>query len=104
MLYVSEDIIWRCWRKTDILPETLDADTHNNVGSASLPEKLKDINSKLFDDLCVLIKEVKFKSDVTGVDIIGSEKLFGHSFVNDSSLSSEDYQEISNVWINIEDD
>ena len=39
--YVSEDNIRRFWKKADILSETWDADTNNDVVNASLPEKAK---------------------------------------------------------------
>ena len=102
--YVSEDIIWKCWRKADILSETWDADTNNYVESAFLPERVKQVCAEVCDELCALMKEVKFKLYTTGVDTIGSENVFENSFVNDSGLSYEDYQELSNAWINIEDE
>ena len=74
--YVSEDIIRRCWRKSDILPVTWDADTNNDIGSASLTEKTKHVSAEVCDELCALMKEVKFKADSTVVYTIVSAKVF----------------------------
>ena len=53
--YVSSDSIRRCWRKASILPVTWETDINNDVGSASLPKKLKMISKEQSDELCELM-------------------------------------------------
>ena len=87
--YVSEDNIRRFWKKADILSETWDADTNNEVCKCFSSWKGKtQVSAKLCDELCDLMKEVQLKAYYTGVDTIGSAKVFENSFVNDNGISS----------------
>ena len=76
--YVSEESIWRCWRKADILPATWIADINNTAGSTSLTAKHKMISNELCDELCQLMTNVKIKV-VECVDTSAIDGLPPHS-------------------------
>ena len=50
--YVTNESIKRCWRKTDILPETWNLDINNDVGRESIPARQKLLSKEVSDELC----------------------------------------------------
>ena len=102
--YVSDESVRRCWRKANVLPATWNADIINDVGSASLAQKDKQVSAEACDELCNLMEQVKLKADESGVDAAGKARVFEKSFVSDGNLSHTDFELMRDVWIDAEDD
>eukprot|EP00957_Ditylum_brightwellii_P049843 3778849-Ditylum_brightwellii.AAC.1 len=101
--YVTDESVCRCWRKSNVLPTSWNADINNNVGSASLPEKAVTLSKADTLELCQLVADVKLKADGVYLDVHASAKVFKDTFVSDPNCSPQDLQDIADAWFNIED-
>eukprot|EP00957_Ditylum_brightwellii_P019005 1430537-Ditylum_brightwellii.AAC.1 len=88
--YVSDESVSRCWRKADMLPPTWNADINNNVGSASLPGKVKTLDKEDTFDLCQLMADVKLKANGVLLDTNHDATVFKDTFVSDPDCGPQD--------------
>lgn len=105
--YARVDGIKRCWRKADILPLSWVQDINNEVGSASVPDKDKRISKEECDELCSLLKSIQIKTSESNVNTATTAYGLADSFASEveaQNLSNEQWQEMVENWIEIEDD
>ena len=102
--YVYNKIIHRLWKNADILPTTWKVNINNEVGSASISEKVKVVSKKICTDLCQYMSDVELKAKEYSVyKTSPAGSAFNNSFVSDINFSSGDSECMVETWINIED-
>jgi hypothetical protein len=97
--YVSDTSVQRCWRKADILPATWNACIENNVGS----RKVSKVDVDTCSELCSLMKKIKIEAEKVKLDVV-SNPIFDDSFVTDDDFNEEEWEEIGNSWVDLEED
>eukprot|EP00978_Attheya_sp_CCMP212_P040327 scaffold218826_cov32-Attheya_sp.AAC.1 len=101
--YAYNDSIQRCLRKSDILPSTWMMDINNDVGSASMSNKLKRISDEDCNDLCSSMKNLLTKVTNTRLDLSKEEHVLQGSFVEESFDDSE-LRAMAEEWVDVESD
>ena len=102
--YVSTESIRRCWRKADILPITWNIDINNEVGHASTPEWKKVVSNDTCNELCNLMNSIKLRANECSIDTTTAVgNVFRDTFVTDGDISNDDFHDMAEAWVNIED-
>ena len=93
------------WGEADVLAETLKVNTNKDVGRASILAKKSVLSKEDSDELCDLMSSIKFRANVSSVDLSSSTvNTFKDSFVSDGDLSRDDMENVAEVWVDIEND
>jgi hypothetical protein len=98
--YASNDSIKRCWRRSGLLPVSLIADMNNEIGSASVPEKMKKISDESCSELCILLNALTTKCAAMGKVI----PAMNESVAYETGVQQNDLPRIIEAWIEAEDD
>ncbi|MGH7954790.1 MAG: hypothetical protein ACREOZ_02395 [Gloeomargaritales cyanobacterium] len=97
--YAKRESIQRCWRRTGILPERMNVDINNEVGSASLPEKNKQISKEACDELCHLLSTLMSTAAKRNMTVPALKE----SIAEEEFSTLEDLENIVDNWALIED-
>ena len=66
--YAGRDGIMGCWRKADILPASWNTIINNEVGSASLPARIKQLSEEDCNEFSQLFKRMYVKVQESNID------------------------------------
>ena len=104
--YASPEAIKRCWRKADILPATWNADINNDVGSNSMPDKLKTVSKEECAEICSILSKLKFFSDQAKLNDMANAPALIDSLADDhgDTLTPDEQEAIICNWMEIDDD
>jgi DDE superfamily endonuclease/Tc5 transposase DNA-binding domain len=103
--YATEDGIRRCWRKSSILPLSMNTDIDAELGSNSMSLSSKTLCKEDTDHLCSLMMSLKVKANSASIDCNSTAIALQGSFVADhENYTLANYNNMIDTWICIEDD
>jgi len=79
-------------------------DINNEVGHASIPEWKKVVSKDTCNELCNLMNSIKLRANECSIDTrtaVGN--VFRDTFVTDGDISNDDFHDMAEAWIDIED-
>ena len=102
--YATVDGIRRCWRKACILPTNMSTLIDQDLGTNSIPNCDKVLNTEESLNLCELMNQLQVKTLESGVDTNSTAYALQNSIADEARLSKDDLLSIAENWVNIEDE